>query len=319
MISFIIIGYNEGWKLSRCLKSVFETIAQNNLMNFEVVYVDSNSGDDSIERAQKFTGIKIFRITGECNPAIGRNIGARESHGNTLFFIDGDMEIMHDFLPLVYNENMGLMFDFVSGQLINYNYSSKGILQSKEEYFKHLKSDKYEFITGGLFLIKRDLWFLVSGLKNKLKVCEDLDLGLRLSKNKVFLLRKKELLAIHHTVPYNEKRRMWTLLISGRHLFRMVLLRENILNKYAWQLFIRGNYTFIILIFTLVAVAILKKFIIIFLYLASILLRTLLRSDMNLWLIIINLIYIPLREISSGLAFLFFWPKNKKEEYITIC
>ena len=70
MISFIIIGRNEGWKLSKCFESVFKTIKQNKLEKYEVIYVDSDSTDDSIKRAQSNNCIKTFKITSKPNAAI---------------------------------------------------------------------------------------------------------------------------------------------------------------------------------------------------------------------------------------------------------
>ena len=101
-ISFIVIGRNEGWKLTRCLKSIIELIKHNNLSSYEIIYVDSNSTDDSIRVAMSFNDINVFRISGIFNAAIARNIGARESTGDVLFFIDGDMELNKEFLPSVY-------------------------------------------------------------------------------------------------------------------------------------------------------------------------------------------------------------------------
>jgi glycosyltransferase involved in cell wall biosynthesis len=318
LISFIIIGQNEGWKLSNCLKSVFETISQNFLFNFEVIYVDSNSSDDSIERAKQFANVRVFRITGICNPAIGRNIGAKESSGDTLFFIDGDMELMPSFLPLVYDENKGLMQDFVSGQWINYNYSSEGKLLSKDNYESQNYTTRFEFITGGLFLIKRKLWFEMGGMKNKMKRCQDLDLALRLAKNNIFLLRRSELLAKHHTIPYSERKRIWRFLFSGEQLYRIVLLRENLLNKCEWKLFLRGNYTFIFLILFGFQAVLLRSFIFILPYFLLILIRTLFKRDRSLRLLLTNLLYYPLLEISLGFSLFLFWPSNHKEEYIAI-
>ena len=53
MISFIVIGRNEGWKLTKCFESIYDTINYNKLINYEIIYVDSASTDDSIDR-QKF-------------------------------------------------------------------------------------------------------------------------------------------------------------------------------------------------------------------------------------------------------------------------
>ena len=89
MISFIIIGRNEGQKLTKCFESVLNTIEFNSLRDYEVIYVDSNSTDDSIERAKKFNNIKIFRLTRDVNAAIARNLGVEKSKGDVLFFILG--------------------------------------------------------------------------------------------------------------------------------------------------------------------------------------------------------------------------------------
>lgn len=93
MISFIIIGRNEGWRLEKCFTSVFKTIKKDNIESFEVIYVDSKSTDNSVNVAKSYEEIKVFQIVGVCNAAIARNVGAKEAKGDILFFIDGDMEI----------------------------------------------------------------------------------------------------------------------------------------------------------------------------------------------------------------------------------
>lgn len=315
MISFIIIGKNEGWKLTKCFESIFKTIEHNKLKEYEVIYVDSKSTDDSIERAKNFDEIKIFKIIGKCNAAIGRNIGAKEASGETLFFIDGDMEIQADFLPLVYSEETDLKYDFVSGQLINFNYDNEDNLILEEKYCENRSKDSHKQTTGGLFFIKRKLWDEVDGMKNIMRRSQDLDLGLRLAKKEVFLLKKKELLAIHHTIPYNDKIRIWKMLFSGANMYRIILLRENITNEYAWKKFIRGNYTFIILILSILLSAYFKTPAPLLIYMISILLRVTKRGERSLRLIFSNLLYIPAYETLFIIGFFFFWPKDVKLNY----
>ena len=157
-ISFIVIGKNEAKNLQKCFHSIFDTINYNNLKKYEVIYVDSKSTDDSITRAKKFPKVKIFHITGHCNAAIGRNIGAKEAKGDVFFFIDGDMEIKSSFLPLVYNEKSGLRCQLVSGQVKNYNYDKEDNLLGTSYQFKKLIKEKYFTTAGGIFLIKKRLW-----------------------------------------------------------------------------------------------------------------------------------------------------------------
>jgi glycosyltransferase involved in cell wall biosynthesis len=104
MISFIV-----------CIQSILRTVASNAIQNHEIIYVDSDSSDNSIEEVKQFENVKIIKLTGEVNAAIARNIGASEAKGEVLFFIDGDMEIKESFLSLIYSVEDGLYRDFVSG------------------------------------------------------------------------------------------------------------------------------------------------------------------------------------------------------------
>ncbi len=78
-ISFIVIGKNEGWKISKCLGSIYSCIEKNKISNYEIIYVDSQSNDDSIERVKKYKEVKIYSIINKTNAAIARNNGAKES------------------------------------------------------------------------------------------------------------------------------------------------------------------------------------------------------------------------------------------------
>ena len=93
MISFIIIGYNEEKFLDKCFQSIYNAILCAQINKYEIIYVDSNSSDKSIAIAEVYKEVKIFKIIGKHNAAIGRNIGAKEARGDILFFIDGDLEI----------------------------------------------------------------------------------------------------------------------------------------------------------------------------------------------------------------------------------
>ncbi|MGK9369477.1 glycosyltransferase family 2 protein [Melioribacter sp. Ez-97] len=323
MISFIVIGRNEGWKITKCFESIFKTIEYNNLKGYEVIYVDSNSTDDSIERVKKFQRVRIFKLTGDINAAIGRNVGAYESKGGVLFFIDGDMEIQSDFLKKVYNEESGLKYDFVSGQFCNYYYDYSGKLLNTENYHQVLVNDNIEFTTGGLFLIKRDLWLKVGGMRKKLRKNEDIDFAIRLANLGIYLIRKKELMAIHHTISYSDVKRTWKMLFDGNELYRSVLMRDNFLNKFQWKYFVRTNYTSILLIIIVLFMLLIKNLSILLLYLTAILLRAMIKKVPKInrkFLYRTNLvIYFLIRDILTWFAFLFFYPKEKKKiKYIIV-
>jgi glycosyltransferase involved in cell wall biosynthesis len=304
MLSFIVIGYNEGWKLTKCIQSIVNTVEYNQIKKYEIIYVDSNSTDNSIERVKEFGIVHILKLSGDLNAAIARNIGAKEAKGKVYFFIDGDMEIIPDFLRIVYSDDGKLIDNFVSGQWINYYYNHLDELIQKDKY-KSKKNDKIEKTTGGLFLINENVWKLIGGMNIKFKNAEDHDLGLRLASKGIYLLRKKEIAAIHHTVSYLDKKRMWQDLLNFSHLYsRSLLYRTHILNTHIYNKMIRNDYTLMILMICLISLFFsieFTKFIFIFYFLVIIF-----RGKFR----IRNLFYYFLRDVSSLVGFFIFYPKK---------
>jgi glycosyltransferase involved in cell wall biosynthesis len=311
-ISFIIIGRNEGKKLTACINSVIDTIESNSLNNYEIIYVDSNSTDDSIERAKHFNNVAIYQLTGTYNAAIGRNLGARKATGDVLFFIDGDMEIIAQFLPNVYNEKNGLLNDFSSGHFINYFYNQNGELQFAEEY-KNAEKDLVETVTGGLFLIKKNIWNLVGGMDNQFVRGEDPDLGLKLAKKNIFLYRKKEIAAKHHTIAYLDKNRMWKELLKKTHLYgRSLLYRKHFFNKHMYPILIRQDYSMLVLFIIIILIVLAPKcWYFSILYFLLLIFRSKFKFQ--------RVLYFFLRDLSCLIGFFLFFPsKNKKIQFIKI-
>lgn len=276
MISFIIIGRNEGWKITCCIQSVIETVNSCNLKSYEIIYVDSNSTDDSVERVKQFKNVKIFILSNIFNAAIARNVGFKESRGEVLYFIDGDMEISSKFLPLVYNQTEGLKYNFVSGQLKNFNYDQNGkFINNSWQYSEVIFKDKYYSTTGGIFLIKRKLWLEVGGMDIRFKRGQELELALRLARKGYKILRKSEIIANHHTISYIHHSRMWKTLFSGDTSYsNSFLLRKHYLNSAVYFKIAKQYYTLISFLFLLGASLITRNFFILFIYFFVIGLKT---------------------------------------------
>jgi len=95
-LSVVIVTYNEGERIETCLDSV---LAATRDRDAEIVLVDSNSTDDTVERAAAFP-IAIYRITDDrvTTPAAGRFVGTGFTSGDRVLFVDGDMEVRSDWL-----------------------------------------------------------------------------------------------------------------------------------------------------------------------------------------------------------------------------
>jgi glycosyltransferase involved in cell wall biosynthesis len=329
MISFIVIGKNEGWRLTKCLQSIYDTIEYNGLKKSEIIYVDSKSSDDSIKRAKAFTTVNIFEITGECNAAIARNIGANEAAGDILFFTDGDMEINKDFLSKVII-NSNLKYDYVTGHLDDYlyDYNDRFLGKNHRTYGKHLpKKLKWSRVCGGVFLIKKHLWDQMGGMRTKYKMNEDFDLSIRLKKEKnIAPARVPALIAKHHTVDSKNDRRMWNNLMQGYFLYKALLLRDHFFNKMARKRTLRANSTVILLLALILSFFIfLKAAIILALcYVVTYSLRatkhtkTTVAAKNKIGCFLKRLGYLVLHDIGFLLSFMLYYPSEIKLRYKVI-
>jgi len=246
MISFIVIGRNEEDNLRRCFRSIYSAVSQNNRIDYEIIYVDSNSSDNSIAVTKEFKEIKIFCITGYCNAAIARNIGAKESSGSLLFFIDGDMEIEKEFLSHVLDQNMSLIHDLVTGQVID-------IVDGCPDTFRYSSTSTYnQLLPGGVFIIKRSCWESVDGMRTKFNTGEEPDLGYRLLKKGFLIKRIQETITRHYTYPEQGLKGKWKEILN-RSAFnpRCVTYRDHIFNKYMYLGMWTLDKTFILLIISI--------------------------------------------------------------------
>lgn len=248
MISFIVIGRNEGERLEKCFKSILDVVEKDEIDKWELLYIDSKSSDDSLNIAKGLPNSRVFLITGECNAAIARNIGAMEAQGETLFFIDGDMEILPGFLPKVIDKTTSqLKYPFVSATFedIVYNQDWTYLYSHKR---LDLKTKKFESVVGGLFLIDRQLWMEVGGMDNRQKRSQDYDLGLRLSRKKTPLCRYPDLLAKHHMTQY-VYRPDFTSMVK----YTSLLLRKHWTNVEYLKVFTGQQYTAILLLLSVIS------------------------------------------------------------------
>jgi glycosyltransferase involved in cell wall biosynthesis len=311
MISFIVIGKNEGWKLAKCFDSILSFVSTNNLVDSEIIYVDSRSTDNSIKTALSYSIVKTFTITGECNAAVARNIGGIESKGDVLYFIDGDMEIDTQFYSSAFDATTGhLKYDFVTGHLYEKRYNQEWTLTWEGMRKNYLNSDSFIDVTGGIFIIKKSIWQSVEGMKTKYKRSQDHDLCLRLSELNVRVLQIAKIIATHHTIPHNDEKRKWKLLTDGSLLYSSVLLRDHFLNRNFFKYYVLQNYTLLALLTFGLAAVYFNCYLLLGAYLAIAVFKTL-RTYQNYGLnIIINLAHLFLRDVVRIGAIFAFWPSN---------
>lgn len=103
VLSIIVLIYNEGNLLRRCMESLLKQTVSNT-GDYEIVLVDDGSTDNSPiiceEYAERYSFVKAFhKENGGC--VHSRNYGIEHSEGRFFTFVDGD-----DFVDECYVENI---------------------------------------------------------------------------------------------------------------------------------------------------------------------------------------------------------------------
>jgi glycosyltransferase involved in cell wall biosynthesis len=248
MISFIVIGKNIANTIAICLDSIGRFVRVNDISDYETIYVDSDSTDNTISIAKKYP-VRIFRITGEVNAAIGRNVGAKNARGDILYFIDGDMELEPEFWKHVYDaDSKKLIYPFISGFMHEKYYDGDfNYLYSLDE--KIPAKPFYKDVTGGFTIVEKALREKSGGMDERLIRNQDVDLGLCISKLGFPVLKVTQFCATHHTISYFEKNRYWQFLFSKALLSPGLLMRKHLFNKSYLRVYRRNiGYVFYLLV-----------------------------------------------------------------------
>ncbi len=95
LVSVIIVNWNGKRFLKECLSSLFNQ----DYRNIEVIFVDNNSTDDSVEYVKKnFPKVKIIINRKNLGFAEGNNIGYERTKGNYVLFLNNDTRVTEFFL-----------------------------------------------------------------------------------------------------------------------------------------------------------------------------------------------------------------------------
>ncbi len=89
-LSIIVPAFNEERLITRCIESIFTSLAHNNTpgLTAEVIVVDNNSTDRTAELAKQAGAHVVFEPINQIGRA--RNAGAAKATGEWLLFLDAD-------------------------------------------------------------------------------------------------------------------------------------------------------------------------------------------------------------------------------------
>lgn len=183
-LSVVVVTRNEADRVEDCLESVFS--ACRHVSSFEVILVDSNSTDGTVDLVADYP-ITVLTIPSEelCTPGAGRFVGTRHADADRILFVDGDMVLRPDWLPRAL-EALGA--DDVA--------AVDGWLNDREDdTVREVESVR------GVALYDADALAVVGGFDPYLRSLEDVHLGFELSAAGYRLLRVPRVAASHPRRP----------------------------------------------------------------------------------------------------------------------
>ena len=180
-VSIIIVNYNGKSHLEKCLDSLRKI----DYKNHEIILVDNNSTDNSLDFVKKkFPTIITIKLDKNYGFAHANNIGEKKAKGKFLLFLNNDtivtpnflsaLLVMTDDLSIAIRQSLLLKLDGEvdsSGDYIDslgVSYSSKNKIKNTKEIFS---------AKGAAMLVRKDVFELLNGFdKNFFTSFEDVDL-----------------------------------------------------------------------------------------------------------------------------------------------
>lgn len=177
--SVIIPSYNEASNIRQCIESVKTN--DNTKANYEIIVADNGSKDGSVEIV-KALGINIIENSEGIRKSIAtlRNLGARQSRGDILAFLDADMIVPDNWLFKA-NEYFSKGFKGVLGfvEKVPFTAGWVGKTWGNRAYQKLDKIAYVDFLPGRNIFINRKVFEEVKGFNETLRTAEDKDFTLR--------------------------------------------------------------------------------------------------------------------------------------------
>lgn len=193
-ISIIIINYNGGQLLNRCV----ESIKKNIIISFEIIIIDNGSQDNSIEKFIDDKNVKVILNNDNLGFSKANNIGASISNGELIHFLNPDC-IINESINEVYRFHLDSRQDNVGVTNLKYedgsSQKSKHIIPNPVNIFKkilHLKKVNYWYL-GASIIVPKKIFLKIGGWSEEFFMyAEDLDFFHKVNKINIPIFEHKQ-------------------------------------------------------------------------------------------------------------------------------
>ncbi|MEH2274585.1 MAG: glycosyltransferase family 2 protein [Nostoc sp.] len=208
--SVVIPTYNRQPILEKCLRALEaqELSKPSAVSGYEIVLVDDGSTDGTLvwltEHKEEFPHVRWFQQD-HAGPAAARNLGVEQALGDTIIFIDSDLVVLDNFLQAHADALMQGQEKLRSDRFFTYGavINTCNFHNPTAEPYKVTDFSAAFFATGNVAIPKH--WLEKAGLFDisfQLYGWEDLELGVRLKKLGLTLIKCPEAVGYHWHPPF---------------------------------------------------------------------------------------------------------------------
>ena len=181
LVSVVIPAYNH----ARFLPESIDSVLAQTYPRYEIIVVDDGSTDNTPDVVRRYDGVRYVKQRNR-GPARARNRGIRESHGDFLVFLDADDHLLpHHFRTCLNAYRTQPDVGWVCGdhRLFGEQDGTQPFHRcdpSPDHYASFLRIC---FITNlATVMFRREVLIDLSGFDEKIRMCEDRELYLRLAR-----------------------------------------------------------------------------------------------------------------------------------------
>jgi len=209
-ISVVIPTYNRLPILQKSIIAVEQQeLTDDKIDGYEIVLVDDGSTDETLnwlaENKAQLPQVKVFQQNHQ-GAAAARNLGVQNAGGDTIIFIDSDLVVTPSFLQCHANALVKGEQDLKSDLLFTYGavINTNNFESPTSEPYKITDFSAAYFATGNVAIARK--WLIEAGLFDmgfQLYGWEDLELGVRLKKLNLKLIKCPEAMGYHWHPAFN--------------------------------------------------------------------------------------------------------------------
>lgn len=185
-VGIVVPSYNQGKYLERALRSIIENMKHRDI---DLVVIDGGSTDNSVEIIKKYEEyIDYWQSKSDDGQAAAINEGVKHLNGcNYIMWLNSDDEYEDETAVdkiATFAENNGLKICYGKSYFIDERSQKIDIYNTIPFNYKKLK--KGCFLSQPSVLVDKKVWEENGGLDERLKMCLDYELWIRLSKKYKF-------------------------------------------------------------------------------------------------------------------------------------